>query len=501
MSDKIREAYALDDMQTNRKKSSSPTRKDGLQRLASSSDDGFGPAAASTNAIESASSQEAATASQAVYKVYKRRWYGLVVLTLVNIIVSWDWLTFSPVSQHASVYYGHSETDINWFSTAFLFAFVFASPLAMYMLHLGPKASIVSAAVFLIIGNVVRVAGSHSRSGGNFGAVMFGQIVIGFAQPFVLIAPTRYSDMWFSTRGRVAATALPSLANPFGAAIGQLVVPFLATKAEEVSLAVIVTTIISVVIALPAFFIPSRPPTPPGPSGTTPKATLNDLRAALPHLRNVELWLILIPFAVYVGFFNSISSLLNQILLPYDFTSDEAGIAGAVLIIVGLVTSAITSPILDRTKAFLLAIKVCVPILGLSLLAFVFVPTTRDLAGPYVVLAVIGASAFALLPVALEFMCELTHPLSPEITSTVAWATSQLLGGIFIVISSALRDGKNANPPYNLNRALIFTAVIGLAVVPLPMSLGLFGRKDQVVMRRVLSDEEARREGGAGVEA
>jgi hypothetical protein len=63
---------------------------------------------------------------------------------------------------------------------------------------------------------------------------MFGQILIGIAQPFVLSAPTRYSDLWFTNRGRVAATALASLANPFGGALAQLIDPFLATNAKDI---------------------------------------------------------------------------------------------------------------------------------------------------------------------------------------------------------------------------------------------------------------------------
>ncbi|KAF2970953.1 hypothetical protein GQX73_g2616 [Xylaria multiplex] len=492
--DKIHEAYNRDDMPGRSKKDSSSFKgswKDGHQRLPSGANDDFEQrdgSIATTEAIENAGARAGSVGEGAgiVYKVYKRRWFGLVELTLLNLVISWDWLTFSPVSQHAAVYYGHSESDINWFSTAFLFAFVVISPLTIYMLHWGPKQSILTAAVFCILGNVVRVAGSYSRSGGNYGVVMFGQILIGLAQPFVLSAPTRYSDLWFTDRGRVAATALPSLANPFGAAIGQLVVPFLATKPAEVSNAVIYVTVISVVVSLPAFFIPASPPTPPGPSGITPKASLQD---SLRQLKSVELWLILIPYAVYVGFFNSISSLLNQILLPYGFSSDDAGIAGAVLIVVGLVASAISSPILDRTKAFILAIKVAVPIIGLSYLAFIFVPPTRQLAGPYVVLSILGASSFSLVPVALELLCELSHPMSPEITSTIAWGGGQLLGGVFILISDALKAGPTANPPANLSRALIFTAVIALAAVPLPLCLGLFGRKDRLKLRRLQSDD------------
>ncbi|KAI4267518.1 MAG: hypothetical protein LQ337_008308, partial [Flavoplaca oasis] len=63
---------------------------------------------------------------------------------------------------------------------------------------------------------------------------MFGQILIGLAQPFVLSAPTYYSSLWFSPRGRVSATAVASLANPLGGALGQLINPFLATSPKDI---------------------------------------------------------------------------------------------------------------------------------------------------------------------------------------------------------------------------------------------------------------------------
>jgi hypothetical protein len=52
----------------------------------------------------------------------------------------------------------------------------------------------------------------------------------------------------------------------------------------------------------------------------------------------VEFWLILVPFSVYVGFFNSVSSLLNQILSPYRYSESDAGLAGGILIVVGIVS-------------------------------------------------------------------------------------------------------------------------------------------------------------------
>ncbi|CAK7265135.1 hypothetical protein SEPCBS119000_001358 [Sporothrix epigloea] len=435
---------------------------------------------------------------RAEYKVYKRRWFGLLQLMMLNIIVSWDWLTFSPVVSDAAAYFKTTESTINWLSTAFLFSFVSMTPIAIYVLHRGPRPSMILSAVLLFLGNWIRYAGTRSGlagnelRGGHFGVVMFGQILTGLAQPLVLAAPARFSDLWFTNQGRVAATALTSLANPFGAALGQLIVPFWVNSSKDIPNMVLYVSIISTVCCVPSFFVHDKPPTPVAPSAETPKMAL---AASIRHVsRSVEFWLVFIPFTVYVGSFNSVSSLLNQFMLPYGYTDDEAGIAGAVLIVVGLVSSAITSPILDRTKKFVVTTKVCVPVIALSYLVFIWMPQTHDaggLVGPYLVLALMGAASFTLVPVAVEFLVEVTHPVSPELTSTLSWSGGQLLGGIFIIVSDALRNNGDANPPHNMKRALIFQAVIALAVMPLPLCLGLFGRSERVGLRRVQSDEAA----------
>jgi FLVCR family MFS transporter 7 len=302
---------------------------------------------------------------------------------------------------------------------------------------------------------------------------MVGQILLGLAQPFVLAAPTRYSDLWFSPRGRVAATALASLANPFGGALGQLIDPFIATKPSDIPNLTLYVAIISSVATIPSFFIPAQPPTPVAPSSLHERPTV--ARQVSYLLSNPTAWLICIAFSTYVGFFNSFSSLLTQILTPYDFSEEDSGLAGAVLILVGLVVAAISSPLVDKYKPYLLMIKILVPLLALSYLAFVWAPDSRSIAAPYVICAVTGATSFSLVPIALEWAVEVTWPVGPELTSVIFWAGGQMLGGVFIIISDALMAGADAEPPFNMHKALIFQAVVALAVVPLVMALGYVG--------------------------
>ncbi|TKA40956.1 hypothetical protein B0A54_07868 [Friedmanniomyces endolithicus] len=393
------------------------------------------------------------------YRLYRRRYIGLAQLVLLNIVISWDWLTFAPISTTSASFFAVSESAINWLSTAFQFAFLPISPLVIYTLNKGgPKHSILVASAL---------------------------ILIGFAQPFVLAAPTRYSNLWFSDRGRVSATTLASLANPFGAALGQLIGPLWATSEAGIPDMVLYTSLLSAAATLPAPFIPRAPPTPPSAIAASEKL---DLRAALHELpRNRAFWLLFVAFSVYVGFFNAVSSLLNQIFAPYGFSETDAGIAGGLLILVGLVAAAFVSPFVDRTKKYVITIKILVPLIASSYLVLIFVPATRSAVGIYVVCAVLGAASFSLLPCALEYLVVVTHPVSPEITSTICWSGGQLLGAVFIVIMTALRGGWTGEPEGTMMRALIFQAVVAWAAVPFPMMLGLWWFKGDV--ERVAGEE------------
>ncbi|KAI9816138.1 MAG: hypothetical protein M1832_005145 [Thelocarpon impressellum] len=426
---------------------------------------------------------EAADRAPVQYRVYRRRWFGLAQLVLLNIVISWDWLSFAAVSTTSAAFFGVGEGAINWLSTAFLLAFVAASPVVLVTLNRGgPKPAIVAASLLVLAGNWLRYAGA--RAGGRFGVVMLGQIIVGFAQPFVLTAPTRYSDLWFTSRGRISATALASLANPLGGALGQLVAPFWAVAPVNIPSMVLYIAIIASVAAIPSFFIPARPPLPPCPSSTHEKVSLR--RSLGLVSRSLDFWLVFVPFSVYVGFFNAFSGLINQIMRPHGYSEADAGITGAILILVGLLVSAITSPILDRHNLSLAAVKIQVPVIAAAYLAFVWAPQTRTLAAPIALAALLGAASFSLMPIALELVVELAHPASPEVTSVLCWTGGQALGAAFSLVMDAVKDGAEAAPPFGMRRALIFQAVVAVVVVPLPLCLGFWGGKAR--LKRVALD-------------
>ncbi|TXC02440.1 hypothetical protein FocTR4_00014782 [Fusarium oxysporum f. sp. cubense] len=375
------------------------------------------------------------------YRTYKIRWFGLVVLTLLNVMVSWSWLTFAPVTSSTAQFYGVDETMVNWLSSIFVFANFAMTFITIKLLDWGLRPTLISGSALLLIGSWVRYAGSYSSDGNTVSVVAVAQAILGMSQSLVLSAPTRFSETWFTSKGRVTATAVMSLANPTGAAIGSIVVPLWTNEPSDISSVVLYVAIIS-----------------------------------------LECYLIIIPFWVYTGLFVATTSLINQIVTPYGFSDTEAGIGGGLLIVLGLVFSAITAPVIDRTKKFILVIKCGVVAGGLCYLALVWVPSTKEIGALYAVLCCLGISSLAIVPVALEVLTEISYPAGAEITSSIAWAGGQLLGGCFIILGNGMKAAESADPPRNMKDFTIFQAVLAMAMIPLPLMLGMFGRSDKQLL-------------------
>ncbi|KAH8693911.1 major facilitator superfamily domain-containing protein, partial [Talaromyces proteolyticus] len=409
-------------------------------------------------------------------RLYKRRYFGLIQLILLNIIVSWDWVTYTVVPTTASEYLGVSDNAITWLSTAFMLAYCGS---ALFVFHavdrFGLKGTNIITSLLLFVGNWIRYVGTIERVN-NYGVVMFGQVVIGLAQPFCLSTPSKYSDTWFSSNGRTSATAIATLANPLGAAIAQFANPSLAATPDQVPQMVLVISIISTVGAIPSFFIPSKPPTPPSSTEVIEKIRVFDALKGI--IKTRELWLLMLPFAIYVALFNTVVTLINQAIIPYGATETQAGIAGGILIGAGIVGTAIISPLNDRFKWHLWTVRILFPISAVMYIALIWAPASSLGIWPiYVVSALMGAMSFGLSPVVLELLAETTFPYSPEVSSTISWLGGQVFGVVFIVVQSALIAGPSANPPYNMTNSLIFGAVVSGVFLPFPLSLGFFGHR------------------------
>lgn len=245
------------------------------------------------------------------YHVYKRRWFGIVCLAAMNIVTSWSWLSFAPIADACQEYFNlSSQSPINWLSTAIMFSYLVSSPVVWWLLgRFNIRFTIIGGAALTIVGSWVRYGGTKAN---NFGAVMFGQILVGFAQPFALSTPTFYTDLWFTSETRVIANCIASLSNPLGAAIGQLVGPAMVAQASDLPMFILVTSIVATAASFLCCLIPATPEYPPCPSAAIVK--LHWIESLKQLARNSRYYILFLQFSVYVGFFNAFSTFTIQIM-------------------------------------------------------------------------------------------------------------------------------------------------------------------------------------------
>lgn len=400
------------------------------------------------------------------YKVYKRRWIGILALSLLNIMTSWGWLSFSALSTETTLLFGFkTDAPVNWLSTSVLFAYVVASPAVAWVLtRKSVKPAIIICAILCALGNWLRYIGVVKKI---FGLLMVGQILIGIAQPFALSSTGYYTDMWFTSSSRVSANAISSISNPLGGAIAQLVGPLMVSDPSQLKTFILLTAALASAFGLVVLAVPSHPPLPPCPSAMIIKLSLRESLHAL--VRSPVYIALFSLFSIYVGLFNSYSTYINQIMGPYGYSSDEAGITGVILIVAGIVCCAIVSPLIDRTHNFVLLVKLAIPIMAACYIALNFTSTkSLQLIGPYLVSGVLGAVSFSILPALLEWVQEQTSPVTPALSSGILWNGGNFFGAIFIIIMNALKfHPDEGSPPGNMRNALIFQTVIaGLGLIP-----------------------------------
>ncbi|KAG0046232.1 hypothetical protein BGZ83_008600 [Gryganskiella cystojenkinii] len=412
-----------------------------------------------------------------VFKTYKIRYFGLFSIVLLNVATGFVWLSYSSVATYAEAYLNCSSTVVNLTSIIYFIAYVFMAPVSGWMFEkYGIKKSLIFGGTIQVIGSWMRyfanfVPSSPESPGGRIAVTMIGQIIASGAQPYFLSVVPKFAAVWFSENGRTTATMLGSVSNAFAAALAQLIIPVITTTPETMNTTVLVCAILSTVAIIPAFFIKERPPTPPSASA---EKALQETKeepfwiSLKKVFANKQFLLMMFVFGSFVAVFNSVTSLISQFTSPFGYDTNQAGYMGAAMVIAGLVGAGIAGPLTDKYKQYKSLIKTLVPITTLTFIAFVFVVRANDFAGIIVVSVLMGMSAFAVLPAALEMAVEITFPVTPASSASILWAFGQLMSVIFLVVLGALQND-NLSATKNINPPLIFMAAWCVAFTLVPV--------------------------------
>ena len=452
------------------------------------------------------------------------RWHMLAIFTVLSTLNGTFWLTFAPIEPIASTYFGVSTTWVNALSAIFMLLYAPGSILSTYATHTTSlRGTMLMAAALMAASGWLRAASAYAGAGaGAFALLFVGQSLAALAQPAFTNSPAKLASEWFGENQRDLATAVASLAQAVGNAVGQIVPALLvacdasaggacATRdavhgMPTLLLAEAIAATVAGAWAVACFKAePSKPPSGSAllrrqsrssvaSAGVARPAwwrtLLSETRALLTDRHYVVL---LVAFTFGLSITNALLTCLAQLIQPlycsdssgcdFNAIASDSALYGGAFLGGGLFGAAVVSILLDRYHAYRSVAK-AIAVGGALTLAGTFLLQqtlgTRTTAATAASWAVAGAFLVPLLPVSLQCAVECTFPISEEASASLLILAGNLGGlGFTFVCQELVRQELAHLPPPLMPKAQAFVlAAIGAAVLAFLSFHGPYKRLD-----------------------
>ncbi|EAR83954.2 MFS transporter (macronuclear) [Tetrahymena thermophila SB210] len=397
------------------------------------------------------------------FKDYPYRWWIVVLFCFPNMMNGIEWITFSSISTQVQQAYNVSQFVVSLTSLASMFCYIVINFPSNYILsEKGLRIGVFIGIFFTIVGAWIRLLINDS-----FGWAILGQVFGGIAQPFILNAPTQIAAVWFKPQQRQIATAILSLINVIGVGIGFLFPSFVVsasysdnTRSEIYNLMLIQAIIITACCIPTVIFFREKPPTPPSHSASVEKSKFSESMCTL--IRDKNFIFLYIYFGCILGNFNSVATLINFFLEKFGYSSDDTSYFGAVFIVSGLIGSAILSIVVEKNQKYKLVIIMSTIASILSYSLTMAVLPVEIFSIQLISFFLFGFFATPLIPLSLEFACEITFPISETIGSGLIFKSGQMFGVLQIVISTNVIQIDSQQDVYICMALGLFLQILGL---------------------------------------
>jgi cyanate permease len=361
---------------------------------------------------------------QSGFKVYGYRWVVLLAFMAIIAINQLSWITFAAITTDAMQFYGVSDLSIGLLSLIFMVVYIFVSFPASWVIDTyGIRVGVGIGAILTGVFGLMR-----GLAASNYTWVLVAQIGIAVGQPFILNAITTIAARWFPTGERATASGLGSLAIYLGILIGLALTPYLALRSGIPGMLMIYGVASAVAMLIFFLFSRDRPPSPPCPPDQEARSLA--LEGLNKMIRQRGFIFLMIIFFVGLGAFNAVTTWIEQILSPRNFSATQAGDAGGMMIFGGILGAVIIPLLSDkyRKRAPFLLLAISGAAIGLAGITYVA-------SYPFLLVFsfVFGFFLLSAGPVGFQYGAEITYP-APEGTSNgILLLMGQISGIAFIL--------------------------------------------------------------------
>lgn len=307
--------------------------------------------------------------------------------------------------------------------------------------------------------------------------LIFGQVLGGISQPFFFNGPSLIASVWFPKTERDIATAIATIMNPLGSALGQLI-PTLIVGFVETSTPIQLLLLGSVQLCLSllsylfsVFFFKASPGVPPSASAAMrndfqkrrdkePKDIKTVIRRNFDILQNRDFRIILIVFGGGLAFFNALLTLVDVIIEPYGFSQSDAGILGVSFILAGIVGSMLLAIYFEHYQNYKKALQLLYVISVAFVLSLFFALFSRKFSVVLIMFMLLGFFMLPILPASIEASVQCTFPASEDDVTGILLMVGNTLSVPFIIIFEYLNSlDSHSMLPFTLT--FIFSGIVG----------------------------------------
>lgn len=309
------------------------------------------------------------------------RWSVLVGFVLVALVTQLLWLNFAPLLVDMQHQYGVDELTASLLVLPFPLLYVFLSiPSGRLIDVYGYRKVVGMGALVTALGSLIRLDTAH------FASLVVGQVVIALAQPFVVNGINKLVADWFEEEEVALSTGLGTVGMFLGMAIGMASTPALVT-AVGMQVTMALNSGVAFAVAIAWYFLGKER----GVAEAENPSPFGDL------LKNRRLLLMVGLALMGLGYFNGLTTWLEQLLAPRGLNAEQAGVVGGVIVVGGIVGAVVVPTLADHYHVRRLPLLLCVIAAGVANGALMLTQGYMPILGVGAALGFFFMPAFALL--------------------------------------------------------------------------------------------------------
>jgi len=458
-----------------------------------------------------------------------RRYYMLAIYCLLSLSNSTNWVSFAPISDQASQYFGDIGDDyVNFLALIWSILYGPGSVLGIFWFQKYKlRDTLILGGAFTVAGCLVRLIAALLRDAlggrGTYALFFIGQALIGMGQPILVNLATAMSSTWFPLEERDRATTIATVFNPLGNAVGQILPPMIVFNGSNgddddstdyrdikgMNMLMIVEFFLALVPLLMAIaFFKAQPDVPPsfseanrdnalhaevgalgslGPAdrgSLTRRSSTGSISSSVPVVQdntcsyeravaefkqligNKQYVLLLTSFSIGLGLCNSVLTLIFQLVDPYGYSNNEAGFFGFILIVTGMVGAALMAVLLERTRAYRTFYSYGFIFAFFAVSFFTVMLFSNNYTMLAFSFALMGFGIVPLFPACLENVVECTYPISEDMSVGLLLTSGNVVTVIVtLLLSATLNTGHYGPPPFTYSNAFIWFVLLSATIV------------------------------------